>query len=504
MRERCSVGVGGNSQIEGSGVRARWVIAVSVLVLLGCLAAAKAAEAACPCVVDASKLSLDVSGDGDFNLLPGTAGDSEDPSFFFRQDIGAEGDAGLAIFIPALDQAFGLAGDSWFTKDYDVDPVAQQTEDGWLVTSHYWVDDPNFSGDGTPPVYLDITERILLSYDNQTVSVRYSITNSTGAPLRFRPYLLGAPYLLDLSQFETEDNTVKSAYSNAPAPTLSMSSTKTNRTLTVASTGDTKADSAQVYGYDADTGELSLDLLYYDVMEPGEGTSFGGPFDTSALTDPGFGMEWSDWMSNSGLGAGQTAELRATFSITKSTQGGQVGGIPVSGTIQFKPPGGAPFQELKPGDEIPSGSIIDASDGTIQISARGTGGAPQTAAFTGGQFKLIRSAKSPFTNMQLTGPLDCGAASSLSSTASGTRTRRGKGGRSLWGSGKGKFRTSGKRGSGSVRGTTWQVTDNCDGSTKVQSLRGASQGKVDVKDFGKPRKKIVLNPGQSYLAKPGK
>ena len=48
------------------------------------------------------------------------------------------------------------------------------------------------------------------------------------------------------------------------------------------------------------------------------------------------------------------------------------------------------------------------------------------------------------------------------------------------------------------------MTDNCDGSTKVQSLRGASQGKVDVKDFGKPRKKIVLNPGQSYLAKPGK
>ena len=69
--------------------------------------------------------------------------------------------------------------------------------------------------------------------------------------------------------------------------------------------------------------------------------------------------------------------------------------------------------------------------------------------------------------------------------------------RSLWGHGKGDFRTAGKRSSATVRGTWWLVEDRCDGTlTRVQ------QGFVDVRDT-RLRKTIRLRAGKrsAYLAK---
>lgn len=490
------------------GRKGFWALVVASIVLAGSLMLAAVARADCPpcVVVDGSKLSLVAGGTGDFNLLPPPGGDLSDPDYFFRQNnIGSEGDAGLALFIPALDTTYGLAGDQDYSWDYgDGTATAQQTEDGWLVTSNYWIDDPNFAGDGVPPVLLDITEEILLSYSTQTVRVKYRISNTSGASLRFRPYLLGAPYLLDRSQSETEEqNTVRSAFSAAPAPSLSMSSTKANRTLSVISTGTARADSAQVYGFDSALGELALDQLYYDVLEPGEGNAFPTPFNTSVLTDPGFGMEWNDWMGNNPLGNGQTAEIEAILSLAKPTQesgGTGAGGVPLSGTVLIKLPDGT-FGELEPGAEIPNKSVIDTTNGTVQISTQGSDGSAQTAAFRGGLFRLLRSASSPITTLKLEGALACGKPRARASSLGTSLRARGKG-RKLWGSGKGKFRTQGKRGSGSVRGTIWEVTDRCDGSTQIRSLRGAGQGIVDAVDIKRPKKKIPLRPGRSYIAKP--
>ena len=68
--------------------------------------------------------------------------------------------------------------------------------------------------------------------------------------------------------------------------------------------------------------------------------------------------------------------------------------------------------------------------------------------------------------------------------------------RSLWGDGKGKFRTSGKYSAATVRGTTWYVEDNCSGTlTKVKV------GVVSVRD-NVTKKTLTLRAGKHYLAKP--
>jgi len=489
------------SEIRGIGQRSLTALAAFTIVLAGCLALAGAAQAEGPYVYQGGVLDLDLSDYGDFNAIPHA--DDEDPSFLFNQNYGMEGDAGLAIYLPSLGQVIGLAGDNGFYTSSQ-SPDVQETAQGRLITSHIWVDDPNDLGEPPTLALLEITQTFLLSNDNQTLSVSYSIKNVSGGQLRFRPYLLGSPYLLNLSQFGLETNSIKSVFSIAPAPTLSMSSTNANRTLSVVSTGTAQADSAQVFGFDSATSNPGLERIYTGVLSGG--SRFATTFDRSELTDPAFGMEWKDWMTPTGLANDQTARVGATFAFANPGQAGNgtgASGIPLSGRVLIKVPGGG-FTELHPGDRIPNRSLIDTTRGTLQISVRGSNGSPQTAAFKDGVFRLLRTSSSPVTTLKLEGPLACGARSA-SSSATGTRTStRGGKGRSLWGSGKGKFRTSGKRGSGSVRGTTWQVTDRCDGSTKIESLKGASQGIVDAKDFGKPGKKIMLKPGQSYIAKPGK
>jgi hypothetical protein len=74
--------------------------------------------------------------------------------------------------------------------------------------------------------------------------------------------------------------------------------------------------------------------------------------------------------------------------------------------------------------------------------------------------------------------------------------RRGSGGRKLWGSGEGNYKTVGSHGSATVRGTIWLVADRCDGSTLFKVKRGT----VVVRDFIK-KSSVVLNAGQSYIAK---
>jgi hypothetical protein len=64
---------------------------------------------------------------------------------------------------------------------------------------------------------------------------------------------------------------------------------------------------------------------------------------------------------------------------------------------------------------------------------------------------------------------------------------RSGGGRRLWGNGRGRFRTRGRYGAATVRGTKWLTDDRCDG-TLVRVKRGV----VAVKDLQRPRKKAKL------------
>ena len=68
--------------------------------------------------------------------------------------------------------------------------------------------------------------------------------------------------------------------------------------------------------------------------------------------------------------------------------------------------------------------------------------------------------------------------------------------RQLWGQAKGKFTTTARYSSATIRGTTWLTQDRCDGS-----LTTAVDDIVDVVDLVK-QTTTALNPGQSYLAEP--
>ena len=113
-------------------------------------------------------------------------------------------------------------------------------------------------------------------------------------------------------------------------------------------------------------------------------------------------------------------------------------------------------------------------------------GALQTADFYQGQFVVTQTRGSrPITELKLNAKLSCGSGASTSQKR--RKVRR------LWGDGKGRFRTSGRHGAATVRGTRWLTEDRCD-TTKFTVRRGS----ITVRDFVK-RKNRVVKRGKSYV-----
>ena len=148
----------------------------------------------------------------------------------------------------------------------------------------------------------------------------------------------------------------------------------------------------------------------------------------------------------------------------------------LSGTVKVRVKGSSRFVALDDVRDIPMGSEIDARKGTVElVSVAKDGGAPQTAKFFDGVFKVTQSGA--VTVLTLTEKLSCGKAKGASAAAKKVKKRR------LWGDGKGKFRTKGKHSAATVVGTKWLVEDRCD-STLTRVVRG----KVSVRDFVKRRR----------------
>jgi hypothetical protein len=128
---------------------------------------------------------------------------------------------------------------------------------------------------------------------------------------------------------------------------------------------------------------------------------------------------------------------------------------------------------------------------TVQLfSSRGTRGG-QSGLFYGSSFNVHPAPHhGAVTEVRLPGQ-------SLRSCPKGSnhpraRTARRRG---LWGNAKGRFRTHGRYGAATVRGTLWLTVDRCDG-TLVQVSRGV----VQVRDFAKHRT-VTVRAGQQYLAR---
>ena len=165
----------------------------------------------------------------------------------------------------------------------------------------------------------------------------------------------------------------------------------------------------------------------------------------------------------------------------------------VSGTIRVRRKNGK-FRALRAGESIPVGSTIDATKGKVRLtSAANRTGATQSAVFYQGQFVVTQTrAAKPITQLALNGKLSCATKKKKASTSAKKKVRR------LWGDGKGRFRTRGKHGAATVRGTKWLTEDRCNGT-----LVRVKRGKVAVRDFVK-RKTVVVRKGRVYVARPKK
>jgi VCBS repeat protein len=179
----------------------------------------------------------------------------------------------------------------------------------------------------------------------------------------------------------------------------------------------------------------------------------------------------------------------------------------VSGKVRIKRPGQG-YVALTDPANIPVGSLVDTRKGRVALtSAVDTAGKQvQTAQFYDGIFQIRQSIpkKTPKKPRALITELVLRGETSRSQCAPVKRTRsaavdKKKGPKGvlgkLWGNGKGKFRTTGKYSSATVRGTIWLTQDECDGT-----LTRVRRGVVSVADF-KRHKTLNVKAGHTYLAR---
>jgi len=183
-----------------------------------------------------------------------------------------------------------------------------------------------------------------------------------------------------------------------------------------------------------------------------------------------------------------------TPALTPAPEQGQaVVAAAVAGRILVKAPGGDGFRSVDAAASVPVGSVVDARHGTIALSSETPDG-PQTGRFRGAVFQVRQSKDgSGLTELHLRGSLaGCERTTKgvARAAAAGKHPRR-----SLWGHDRGgRFRTHGRDSVATVRGTTWQVTDRCDGTvTRV------TEGAVLVRDTRTGRRTLV-RAGQTHLA----
>jgi hypothetical protein len=165
---------------------------------------------------------------------------------------------------------------------------------------------------------------------------------------------------------------------------------------------------------------------------------------------------------------------------------------------------GRAFIPLTEARQIPFGSTLDTSAGVVHITTATTAsskGKVQFGDFGAGLFKLLQTRKQKgLTELNI---IDNHPARQLcATTGKGKKASIAAGGHPstkvlgrLTANSHGHFTGRGQYSAATVRGTTWGVTNRCDGT-----LTRVVRGELTVRDFRK-RKTITLFTGQTYLAR---
>jgi hypothetical protein len=144
---------------------------------------------------------------------------------------------------------------------------------------------------------------------------------------------------------------------------------------------------------------------------------------------------------------------------------------------------------------LPVGTFVDATRGRVELAFETPRGGEQAGEFYDGTFRIARQdRRTGLVTLALeSDDLVCpkGKGARAAQRKGKRRTNR------LWGDAKGRWRTKGRYGAATVRGTRWLTADTCTTTT----IRVA-QGVVDAEDLVRDRT-TRLRKGGEYVA-PGR
>jgi len=240
----------------------------------------------------------------------------------------------------------------------------------------------------------------------------------------------------------------------------------------------------------AGSGKVSVRVTTTGGTSPKrEGAEFTYTPPTMLLTGTG---------SPGGAGAG-TGILPFLAVVLPPPQLGISGNLaPVSGTVRVRLPGTTTWVLLSTLRQVPFGTVIDATNGTVSVTTAGPHGGTQTGEFFGGEFVLTQGAKGTVVATLTGGSYAvCPTARERGhvARASSTHSSGKHAVRKLWANAHGSFSTKGTYAAGAVQGTEWLTEDLCDGT-----LIKVTRDKVKVTNLINHHT-VEVTTGHSYFVK---
>jgi len=199
--------------------------------------------------------------------------------------------------------------------------------------------------------------------------------------------------------------------------------------------------------------------------------------------------------------------------ISPPVLGKSVVARPRLGKVLVRLPGSDRFIALEAIANLPMGSELDVSDGSVVVFfATSPSGRRAKGFATGGRFVVGQAARYELGQrpgeMTLSGPLvGCGASQRTqvrgqAAAAGGPPARaaaKARHGRRLKVRARGRIRTRGRYGAATVRGTRWTTVDRCDTHPRPGTLVVVSKGLVAVRSFTL-RRTVLVPAGARFLA----
>jgi DNA-binding beta-propeller fold protein YncE len=215
-------------------------------------------------------------------------------------------------------------------------------------------------------------------------------------------------------------------------------------------------------------------------------------------TSPASGSDRFNYVPAPSPTTGDSGSSKATTTGVPAPVLAKTGNVaPISGTVLVELPGTHTFVALSSLEQIPFGSIINATNGRVSVTTAVPGGT-QTGEFFDGEFVLTQGANG-MVLAALTGGnfAVCPTARERSHIA---RARAAAASpkhvvRKLWANAHGKFSTTGNYAAGAVEGTEWLTEDLCDGT-----IIRVTRDRVLVTNLVTHRHQMV-HAGHKYFAK---